>query len=316
MSTVTNCVLFKSSNNRSSLYSDSALKSLWSETDSILLNWNNRFTTDSIHSEIYAINNRKQQTVPISEDLFHMLNTIKSFDQEHPNLFDPTIGPLKKFWNPTCKECSTPLLSSSQTEQQLKEILPLVDFSSVHINRVGEQHTIFFENPATQLEVGGVSKGFILNRLKDFYIQKGYTNFVISMGGDVFSVGGKPSGKPFTLGIQHPDNLSLLATTFQFKEGAVVTSGNYERYRIDGNGERIHHIYSPVSGYPSKNNKSVTIATKDPTLADIYSTALFSLPADSILTIVNNNKSLECYIIDAENEIYYSKGFFNLTQKL
>lgn len=314
MSTVTNCVVFEDSNVHSPLFSDSALSALWQETDSILHLWNNRFTTDSVNSEIFALNHRQVQKLPISDDLYQMLRFIKEFNQKHPGLFDPTIGPLKEFWRPTCRKCTEPLLSSPETEDAINRILPTVDFSSVLLHSDKNKHTLQFTCRETQIEIGGIAKGFILNKLKEYFRHKGYKHFVISMGGDVFSTGGKPSGVPFTLGIQHPDNPTELITTFKFREGAVVTSGNYERYRIDRNGDRIHHIYSPTTGYPSTENKSLTIVTQDPTLADVYSTALFSLTADSILTIVNNNPELECFIVDRMGVKYNSEGFFTLTK--
>lgn len=316
MSTVTNCIIFENPHHNAALYTDSSLTALWEDTDSMLLEWNNRFTTDSISSEIFNLNNRQSQKLFISKELFDMLYLVKEFDRKHPRLFDPTIGPLKRFWKPTCTDCKEPLLISPTTVKTVKEILPRVDFSSVQIHDSDSLYTIHFSNPLTEIEVGGVAKGFVLNRVKDYYLQKGYTNFVISMGGDVFSTGGKPSGKPFTLGIQSPDDPAKLAQTFSFREGSVVTSGNYERYRIDSNGDRIHHIYSPESGYPSNKNKSLTIISPNPVLADLYSTALFSLQADSILTLVNNNPNLECFIIDIKNQKHHSKGFFSQVKGL
>lgn len=314
MSTITNVVLYHTENDSSGLYTPQALKPLWRETDSILYDWNSRFTTDSVNSEIYAINHRKTETVDISKELFEMLTYVRDFNQIHPGLFDPTIGPLKSFWKPTCAECKTPTLTSKFSARAVDSLKRLVNFEKVQLLRKGSQYSIHFTDSTTTLEIGGVAKGFILNSLSQHYKRKGYSHFVISMGGDIYAVGGKPSGKPFTLGIQSPDDNTELTTTFNFKEGSVVTSGNYERYRIDENGDRVHHIYSLKTGYPAKENKSVTIVAPDPTRADIYSTALFSLPADSILQIVEKDKDLECYIIDMSGNKYKSKGFFHLTE--
>lgn len=314
MSTITNVVLYYREGDTSDLYTPQALKPLWRATDSILYNWNRRFTTDSVNSEIYAINHRKSEAVEISKELYEMLAHVKEFNEKLPGLFDPTIGPLKNFWKPTCAECKTPTLTSKYSAKAVDSLKRLVDFDKVHLLRNGSKFSIQFTDPTITLEIGGVAKGFILSSLSQHYKSKGYSNFVISMGGDIYAVGGKPSGKPFTLGIQSPDDNTELTTTFSFNEGSVVTSGNYERYRLDENGDRVHHIYSIESGYPAKENKSVTIVAPNPTTADIYSTALFSLPADSILQIVKENKELECYVIDIKGNKYNSEGFFHLTE--
>lgn len=314
MSTITDCILYTTENDSSLLFHDTTLNKLWNSTDSILSDWNKRFSTDSINSEIYKINHRQQSNVQISEELYHMLAYIKNFDKKHPKLFDPTIRPLKKFWKPTCTNCKTPTLKGESTKHQISQILSKVDFSKVSLLRRDDHYIVSFSSPEITLEVGGIAKGFVLNKLKNFYTQKGYNNFVISMGGDIYAKGGKPSGKPFVLGIQNPDDSKQppLSAKFNFHEGTVVTSGNYERFRLDANGDRVHHIYALQDGYPSQHNKSVTIIAQNPTVADIYSTALFSLPSDSILTIVNNTEELECFIIDMNNIKSMSDGFFHL----
>lgn len=313
MSTVTDCIIFSTEGDTNALFSDTSLAALWKITDSILLDWNNRFSTDSTHSEIYKLNNRDKSTLIISEELYQMLTVIKNFDKKHSRLFDPTIGPLKKFWNPTCKTCKEPSIKNPQTAVELQKILSKVDFSKVVLQRLQDKPTVTFLSSETTLEIGGISKGFVLRKLQQEFKNRGYAHFVISMGGDIFAQGGKPSGKKFRLGVQNPnpDAKEPLAITFNFTEGTVVTSGNYERFRLDTNGDRVHHIYSLKNGYPAKENSSVTITAKDPVTADIYSTALFSLPADSIIAIVDRTDHMECYVIDINGNKSYSDGFFH-----
>ncbi|MCX7727792.1 MAG: FAD:protein FMN transferase, partial [Chitinispirillaceae bacterium] len=133
-------------------------------------------------------------------------------------------------------------------------------------------------------------------------------NYLVVAGGDIVAKGNKPDGKPWLIGIRHPRKADGILATLPFTNGSIVTSGDYERFRIV-NGKRYHHIFHSKTGRCCNNNQSVTIAGLDPREVDILSTGLFCLPAKDIVDYVNKRSHLECVVVDSAGTIYISDGW-------
>ena len=158
--------------------------------------------------------------------------------------------------------------------ETLAKAVSLVDYHTVEV----KDQTVTLKNPKAALDLGGIAKGYIANRLQDFLTEKGVTGAVINLGGNVLTVGEKPDGSLWKIAIQKPfAEKGEALDAVSLKQGSVVTSGVYERYFYK-DGILYHHLLDPSTGYPVKNDLyAVTILSKHSVDGDALSTICFVL---------------------------------------
>jgi thiamine biosynthesis lipoprotein len=279
------------------------VKPMWRSIDSLLIQYEKRFSTTGEMSEIKTLNERTSTALSISRELGEMLRTGIDYGDSLGGAFDITVLPLKEIWG-FCEQCGEddPLPDSIKIYTTIQH----VNYQHVRINNT--QDTVFFESPDIRIDVGGIAKGYVLKQLAAFIKNKGIDNFLIAAGGDILASGRKNDGTPWRVGVQHPRNQSELIDTVLMENGVLVTSGDYKRFRIVSE-KRYHHIFDPQTGYPCPQNQSLTIRASDPVAADILSTGLFCKPAGQILAFINQRLGFECLIVDSAGEIYRSGGW-------
>jgi thiamine biosynthesis lipoprotein len=279
------------------------IKSLWRSVDSLLSQSEERFSVTGSSSEIKPLNERESNALSISKELGDMLKTGLAYGDTSGGAFDITVLPLKELWG-FCEQCGDdgPLPDSNQ----VNAVLQYVDYRLISVNDIGD--TVFFESPNTRVDVGGIAKGYVLLWLGTLLRDNGVDDFLISAGGDIIASGRKRDGAPWRVGVRHPRDRSALITAIPLESGAVVTSGDYERFRIV-NGDRYHHIFDPSTGYSCGENQSVTIRANDPVRADIMSTGLFCRSAEEILAFVNARDDLVCLVVDRNGDVHLSEGW-------
>lgn len=170
--------------------------------------------------------------------------------------------------------------------------------------------TVFITDPRVRLDVGAVAKGWAAERVS----RNAPSGLLISVGGNVCATGPKDaSGTPWVVGVQNPDGGDAYLHTLNITGGSVVTSGDYQRcYMVDG---RIyHHIIDPNTLYPSEYWRSVTVVCADSGLADALSTALFLLPLEEGLALLESCGG-EALWVDGKGDMFYSPGVENLIRK-
>lgn len=169
-----------------------------------------------------------------------------------------------------------------------------------------EASTVYLADPLLRLDVGAVAKGWASQRVADG-LESG---MLISVGGNVCSTGPKdPSGTPWVIGIDDPDQQGFLHTVYVTR-GSVVTSGDYQRwYMVDG--ELYHHLIDPDTLYPGKYWRSVSVVCEDSGLADALSTALFLLPLQEGQELLDRCGA-EALWLDQSGQLHYSPGFREL----
>jgi thiamine biosynthesis lipoprotein len=276
------------------------VKPIWRSIDSLLLDYEKRFSVSSEASEVRALNERALQSLPISSELGEMLKTGLAWGDSLGGAFDITVLPLKVLWG-LCEQCGgdEPLPDSGQ----VSAVVGKVDYKKVRVNAAAD--SVFFDSPDTRVDAGGIAKGFVLRQLGELLKSRGLENFLIAAGGDIIVSGRKHDNTQWRVGIRHPRQNSELIRTISMTSGAVVTSGDYERFRMIDE-TRYHHIFDPSAGYPCSENQSLTILADDPVRADILSTGLFCASAEQILEYVRARDDLECVVVDAEGNIYMS----------
>lgn len=183
------------------------------------------------------------------------------------HVFDITIYPVMKLWGFTDRNYRVP------SNAELHEALKLVDASTLDYD--ADSKTVTYTADGTAVDFGGIAKGYTSATLASLYRKLGVTSGLINLGGNVQTVGRRPNGEEWKVGIRDPRDENGLLGIIETHDAAVITSGGYERY-FEKDGVTYHHIIDPVTGYPADNGVlSVTIVSKNGTLADGLSTSLF-----------------------------------------
>ncbi|MBQ3195150.1 MAG: FAD:protein FMN transferase [Clostridia bacterium] len=209
--------------------------------------------------------------------------------------YNPCVYPLVKLWGFTTGNYNVP------SEDKIAESIKLVNESKI----VFKQEGICIEGDGAA-DFGGIAKGYASDVLREHLKSQGVDGAVISLGGNIATVGSKPDGKKWSIGINSPKGNGGLLGTLLLGECAVVTSGSYFRNFVE-NGKFYHHIIDPQSGEPADSGLvSVTVIAKDAALADGLSTAFFVMGMENA-KIVAESLDVETVFV-TENEIYVSSG--------
>ncbi len=284
---------------------------VWLSIDSILKDWEERFSISNGKSEIKRINERTSDTVPISNDLGEMIQFALNYGDSLSGSFDFTILPLKEVWG---LSEDSPENAPVPTKQQIDSACSSVDYRKVSISSTHD--TLFFSSPLTKIDIGGVAKAFAMKRVETLLEKCGINSYLVNAGGDIIGRGKKPDGSSWTIGIQNPRESDKVLATFHLDKGSVFTSGDYERFRMI-NGKRVHHIFNPHTGFSCTGNQSVTIYGSDPVENKFLSTGLFCRSADSIVAFVNKSSEVACLVVDSAGKVYISnrwKGKIKLVE--
>lgn len=234
-------------------------------------------SAENSKSEVYALN--EQGNLQATDDLAELILRGKEIYQETDGLFDDTIYPVMKLWGFPTGNYHVP------TAAEVQKKLALVDGNKVEIQtrdsdekgRDSKEKANFVTLGADQqIDFGGIAKGYTGQKLAELFQEYGVSSALVSLGGNIQAIGTKPDGSSWKVGIRDPkggqqDYIGVLSVENQ----AVVTSGGYERY-FEEDGKTYIHIINPRTGYPADGDLlSVTIVSRDGTLADGMSTALY-----------------------------------------
>lgn len=177
--------------------------------------------------------------------------------------------------------------------------------------------TVYLQDSRMSLDVGAIAKGYAAECVVQAAKEKGYTDFLLSVGGNVRAVGGKGKDKiPWNVGIQNPDKESdqYSLYTLALKDLSLVSSGNYERYyTVDG--KIYHHIIDPKTLMPAEYFTAISIVCEDSGMADILSTAIYSMPFEEGLALIESLKDTEALWIFPDKTMKYSSGFETLIKQ-
>lgn len=251
-------------------------------------------------SEIKALNTDKSAL--LSKDTTYLLRRALEISADTAGAFDPTVAPLMDAWGFRSKHYQVP---DALTIQRL---LSTVDASAVQLSKDG--HCTM---PAhTQVDLGGIAKGYSADCVIQTFKDHGVKHGLISLGGNVQTLGSKPDGSPWRIGIQDPLDVNGMFATLEVYECAVVTSGGYLRY-FEKDGVRYHHLIDPHTGTPAnKGLLSVTIVTQDGTLADALSTALFVMGKEDAIRYWQAHKNdFDCILVTDDAQVLVTPHIAN-----
>ena len=278
-------------------YGDNAQKGV---TDAVaeIQRLDNLLSIGKEDSEISKLN--KSGSAALSDDTAVMVAKALDLYKSTGGAFDITVLPLMELWGFTTQEYYVP------TEDEIQSTL----------QRVGADKLTWDESTKTltlgdkqEIDLGGIAKGFTSSRIMEIFKQDGVTCGMVSLGGNVHLLGTKQDGSAWRVGIQDPDNTDDMLGVLQANDCAVITSGAYER-NFEKDGVTYHHIIDPATGKPSNSGlTSVTIVSKDGTLADGLSTSLFVMGKDKAIAYWKQHADeFDTILVDKDRNVYITEG--------
>lgn len=237
----------------------------------------------------------------VSPDTFEILSRAVEFSNLSRGLFDVTIGPLVAIW----KEGA--VASKCPDAVRIKKLLPLVNYKDLILNL--QTMTVGLRMAGQFIDLGGIGKGFAGDKFIEVFKRYDIASAFTNIGGNVVTVGSKPDGSPWKVGIRHPRQEEGLIGYVNVSNKAVVTSGDYQRYFIDREGNRFHHILDPFTGYPSSTDLlSVTVVSNSSTTADALSTILFVAGVRKGFELLKRFSGTEAIFVDKDLRVYVTAG--------
>jgi thiamine biosynthesis lipoprotein len=237
--------------------------------------------------------------VPVSVETLEVLAVARDASVMTRGKFDITFGALTDIWRFDHDQ------DNVVPDRQLIEArLPRIDYRAVEIDTTAR--TAFITRPGMRVHLGGIGKGYAIDRAVVLLKQQGITDFMVQSGGDLY-VSGTNGGTPWKLAIADPRGDHSPFATLQITDGTFSTSGDYERFFMK-DGKRYHHIIDPDFGEPVSGCRSVTIVTNRGVIADVLSTGVFILGPDEGMALIEKLPDVEGVIVTSDNEVLISSG--------
>ncbi len=250
------------------------------------------------NSEISLINSSAGiHPVKVSSETFGVIKRSLGYSKLSGGLFDITIGAVSSLWGFNGeREVEIP---DSLT---LDSLLKFVNYKNIELNY--SDTTVFLKLSGMELDLGGIAKGYAIDRGAAILRSMDVNNFILNAGGDIYASGRKDKNMKWTVGVKDPRDPSGIIADFKIENFAAATSGDYERFKII-DGVRYHHILNPFTGFPGKLSESATVLAPTAEKADALATYLFLLGNRKALA----EKSIDFpfLIVSAEGKLYYNK---------
>ena len=250
-------------------------------------------------SEVSQINKNGKGSV--SETTGYLIKRSKEIYDSTNGVFDITIYPIMQAWGfPTENYCVP-------GKKELKKLRGLMGADHVLYDEKKQEVTLNKEG--MKIDLGGIAKGYTSSKVMDIFKENGISSAVISLGGNVQTLNGKPDGSDWRVAVENPADTGSYIGVLSIKDKAVITSGGYERY-FKQDGKTYHHIIDPANGYPANNGlTSVTIVSDDGTLADGLSTSLFIMgPEKAQKYWKEHSDEFDTILVKDDGSILVSEG--------
>ena len=255
-------------------------------------------------STVYAINHALGNSVVVSGQVAQMLSTAKLVYDRSGGALDPSLYPVIKLWGFVDGKYYVP------SEEEIAQVLALKCFDKMTLNSFPSSgaYSVTFPSGA-EISLAAIAKGCAAENAISAMRQMGVESGIVSLGGNVQTLGLKPDGTNWNVAIQDPNNTDSYLGVISVGETAVVTSGTYQRKFTDMRGRTYHHLFNPNTGSPISNALlSVTIVCEDGTLADALSTAMFVLGESRALSYWRSYPDFEMIIVTNDNRVVCTSG--------
>ncbi|SHI17614.1 thiamine biosynthesis lipoprotein [Sporobacter termitidis DSM 10068] len=265
----------------------------------VLAHYEQLFSVNVESSDIYKINHASGAPVQVDPDTIDVIRESVGYSEASGGLFDITVGALSTLWNIEGDAPKVP------PEDQIAAAMKTIDYNNIVIS--GD--TVALKDKDARLDLGGVAKGFIADKVRDYLKSKGVGRAIINLGGNVEVIGSKAADTPWIVGVQQPfmdrnEDIGFLYVA----DKSVVTSGIYERYFVQ-DGKLYAHILDPRTGYPVENNlSSVTIVSDNSKQGDGLAATCFLLGVEKATQLVESMDDIQAIFITKDGQVITTKG--------
>lgn len=263
-----------------------------------------KFSVTNEKSDMAKLNTAKGEKTGVSADTYSLIEQCQEVSKKTDGLFDISIYPLVKAWGFTTDDMHVP------SDKEREQALSAVDYRKIKLLK---ENTIQI-SPNMQLDLGAAAKGYLSQRLMELFRDRHVNSAIVSLGGNVQTIGNKPDGSEFVVGITDPSDGVSIYGTLSVSDKAVVTSGIYQRY-FEENGVRYHHIMDKRTGMPAENDlSSVTVIADNGMAADALATALYVMGEKEAVEFQKKHPEIALILIRKDGSFWQSEGV-NMTQK-
>jgi thiamine biosynthesis lipoprotein len=258
-------------------------------------------TTWNASSEVSRVNAAAgNEAVEVGDETFDVIRESLRASEMSGGAFDITFETLHGLW-----KFDEDLDPHPPTAAEVRARVKYVGYR--HVKLDAAKHTVRLDEANVRIGLGGIAKGYAVDRASKVLLDVGLSSFYVQAGGDLYAHGTKPDGSPWLAGIRDPrgpegDYFAMTAVS----DHAFSTAGDYERAYVVG-GKRYHHIIDPHTGYPATASRSVTIWAPTALLADEIDDAVFIMGAQRGLALVESFDDVGAVIVDAHNKVWTSK---------
>jgi thiamine biosynthesis lipoprotein len=236
------------------------------------------------------------QPIQVHDDVFEVIERAVYFANLSGGAFDPTVGPLVSLWGISGDNPRIP------SQEEIDAALLLIGWRNIEMDR--NMRSVFLKQPGMALDLGAIAKGYAADEAAAIIRKSRIKRAIIDLGGNIMAYGEKKDKSLWRVGIQNPvESRGAYLGIVQAREQSVVTSGVYERY-FEADGVRYHHIFSPSTGYPVRNNLlSVTIIAANSMDADALSTAAFVLGYEKGRSLIESLQGIEAVFVFQDKSV-------------
>ncbi|MFP4376096.1 MAG: FAD:protein FMN transferase [Spirochaetales bacterium] len=249
--------------------------------------------------------------IEVSSDTFYVVEQALEYSRLSNGRFDLSVAPLVGLWGIGTDSAQVP------SEQRINDALAKVDYSKVELSQ--DREAIYLPERGMGVEVGAIAKGYAADEAGRIIRESGKDSALLDFGGNILTIGTKPDGSLWRIGVQLPESQArrgVFIGIAEVEDLSVVTSGTYERFFVQDD-VRYHHILDTETGYPVRNRlESVTIVTEDSIRADALSTSIFAMGLEEGLRFAEELSDAEALFVTEDKEIHMTSGmgdFFRLT---
>jgi thiamine biosynthesis lipoprotein len=248
-------------------------------------------------SQLSQINARgAKEAVVVDKELFDLIRLSLHFSEITDGAFDITYASVGYLYD--YRKHIKP------TEAQIEKALPGVNYRHLILDE--KTHSVRFAQEGMRIDLGGIAKGYAVDRCIGILQARGVEHAVVTAGGDTRIIGDR-FGRPWIVGIRHPDDSSKIIMRMPLVDTAMSTSGDYEHY-FDENGQRYHHIIDPRTGHSASKVRSATILGPTAVQTDGLSKTAFVLGADKALEIIQRLPDFDAIFVRPDGKVLYTKG--------
>ena len=234
--------------------------------------------------------------VDAGEELFQLIVRSLDISVLTRGAFDITYDSVGQHYDFRAEERP----DAATIEAELKSI----DYRLIEINDT--ENTVYFGRPGVRINLGGIAKGYAVERGVEIMRAHGVRHGRVTAGGDTRLLGDRRA-QPWMVGVRDPREEGVVSVTIPLEDEAISTSGDYERFFLE-DGKRYHHILQPSTGEPADSVRSATVVGPDAVITDALSTSVFVMGVDRGLRLIATLPDYEGIVIDAEGGLFYSDG--------